>query len=45
MLLGGCNLNLDVVEMVLLNVYIDVLIFSFEVLEELCVVLLGICGV
>lgn len=44
-LLGGRNLNLDAVEMVPPNVYIDAPTLSPEVLEELRAALLGIRGV
>ncbi|MBF3202133.1 Fis family transcriptional regulator, partial [Pseudomonas aeruginosa] len=44
-LLGGRNLNLDAVEMVPPNVYIDAPTLSPDVLEELRAALLGIRGV
>ncbi|MDU2611412.1 MAG: nitric oxide reductase transcriptional regulator NorR [Pseudomonas aeruginosa] len=44
-LLGGRNLNLDAVEMVPPNVYIDAPTLSPEVLQELRAALLGIRGV
>ena len=44
-LLGGRNLNLDAVEMVPPNVYIDAPTLSAEVLEELRVALLQVHGV